>query len=58
MIYPDKFFGDILSWINDFAHANPWSWFILGALIAKLAKRYPWFGRLIEKIKALLMRKP
>lgn len=57
MIYPDKYIVDVVTWIKDFVSQNPVTASVLVAVIARLAKKYPWIGRTIDRVKAIVWRK-
>ncbi|HQA83705.1 MAG TPA: hypothetical protein PKY80_10010 [Syntrophales bacterium] len=60
MIYPDKYIIDFVTWIKDFVSQNPVTASVIVAVIARLAKRYPWIGKVVEKVKSWIpfSRKP
>ena len=60
MIYPDKYIVDAVTWIKDFVSQNPVTASVIVAIVARLAKKYPWIGRAVEKVKSWVpfLRKP
>jgi hypothetical protein len=54
MLNPDKYILDTLEWLKDFISQNPITASFLVGVIAKLAKKYPWFGRLVAWVKGKL----